>query len=189
MNHLLLFAVLTTGALSWDDPVQNVDGSPLIRCVDRTQQQVDDNMDCLDSFTIYHGTASRVYDQPPIVVDETVNSLVVAPVVEGTIYFAITASDRDGNESAFSNEVSKLIEEVAVPLPPVILLQPTTVFTVIKQRDRFVLLPIGTVPAGTECDPNNSVNGHEAVPREAVDWTCQGIFCVRPEVVVAQCDG
>jgi hypothetical protein len=54
---------------------------------------------------------------------------------------------------------------------------------VIKTKNRFVLLPVGTVPANTPCDTTQSVNGHYAVPRDAVTWS----GTVEPDVVVAQC--
>lgn len=73
------------------------------------------------------------------------------------------------------------------PGPPVILDQEEIVYTVVKQPNRFVLLPIGTVPAGTSCDPSNSVNGLGAVPTDAVVWT--STTGSRPIVVVARCDG
>ncbi len=184
---LLLLLSLTVAYLSWDAPIENVDGSPLIKCVDRTPEEVTAELDCLDGYTIYYGTSPRVYDQPEILLNETVQDYVVEPSTVGTYFFTLTANDLDGNESAFSNEVSKLIEETSIPLPPIILAQDEVVFTVIKQPNRFVLLPIGTVPAGTECDPNNSTNGHGAVPTAAVVWTSP--TGSRPIVVVAQCDG
>lgn len=179
---ILLLLSLTVMTLSWDRPFENVDGTPLPKCVD-----VAAGVDCLDSYTIYYGTASRTYDQPTITVDETVQTYDVAPTTVGTYYFVLTASDREGNESAFSNEVSKEIVEESIPLPPIILVEDEVVFTVVKQPDRFVLLPIGTVPAGTQCDPNNSVNGYGVVPNTAVIWTSP--TGPRPIVVVARCDG
>jgi hypothetical protein len=88
-----------------------------------------------------------------------------------------------GAESAPSSVV---VTEVAPPVPnPPSDLQVAnrTVYTVIKQVDRFVLLPVGTVPDGTQCIRSQSVNGYYAVPRASVIWSGN----VQPDVVVAQC--
>jgi hypothetical protein len=80
--------------LSWDAPVENVDGSPLTD---------------LSGFRVYYGSASRNYDQSIEVADPLVTELVLN-LSPGTYYFAMTAYDVDNNESAFSNEVSKTIQ-------------------------------------------------------------------------------
>lgn len=70
------------------------------------------------------------------------------------------------------------------PKPPGnIMVADLQVYTVVKAKDRFVLLPVGTVPAATPCDPGQSVNGMNAVPRDAVQWT----GTVQDDVVVARC--
>jgi hypothetical protein len=58
-----------------------------------------------------------------------------------------------------------------------------TVFTIVKQVNRFVLIPIGTIPIGTHCFPDQYINGYFAVPRELVQWGGS----VEPLVVVAEC--
>ena len=69
-------------------------------------------------------------------------------------------------------------------MPPTMLtVQDLTVYNVIKQKDKFVLLAAGTVPAGTQCDPNETVNGRYAVPNDLVTWFGN----VEPIVVVADC--
>lgn len=175
---------LAAANLSWITPIENVDGSQLILCADRTQQQIDDDFDCLDKFRIYWGTTSRDYTDQVELDDETLTGHTVEPAISGVYHFAMTAVDLEGNESAFSNEVIKSLIE---PGPPVIIAQEEAVFTVIKQPNSFILLPIGTVPAGTTCDPSNSVNGLGAVPTDDVIWTSP--TGSRPIVVVARCDG
>lgn len=69
------------------------------------------------------------------------------------------------------------------PMPPVIIGDNLTVFTIIKQPNRFVLLVVGTVPPGTACIPDQSVNGLNVVPTSDVVWTSTS----RPIVVVARC--
>jgi len=58
-----------------------------------------------------------------------------------------------------------------------------TAFYVIAQRDKFVMLAVGNVPAGTACDETQPVVGHYVVPRDTVTWA----GTVQPEVVVAKC--
>jgi len=41
----------------------------------------------------------------------------ISPLADGTYFWAVTAYDTSGNESVFSNEVSKRIDSVA-PAPP-----------------------------------------------------------------------
>jgi hypothetical protein len=58
-----------------------------------------------------------------------------------------------------------------------------TVFTVVKQVNSFILLPVGTIPIGTGCFLDQFINGHYAVPRSLVQWS----GTVEPLVVVAKC--
>lgn len=85
---------IRAATLSWDAPVENVDGSPLTD---------------LGGFRVYYGSASRSYDQSIEVADPMATELVLI-LSPGTYYFAMTAYDVDDNESAFSNEVSKTIQ-------------------------------------------------------------------------------
>lgn len=81
--------------LSWNPPTTNEDGSPLTD---------------LAGYKIYYGTSSRNYSFYINV--GNVNSYTVNNLTEGaTYYFAVTAYDNSGNESKFSNEVSKIIEQ------------------------------------------------------------------------------
>jgi len=161
--------------LCWENPNENVDGTPLTD---------------LTGLNIYIGLQlGGPYDHDMVVYPDTVagasrcTEITVSP---GTYFVRATAYDAQGNESGYSNEVVKTQIDSS-PLPPIALPTTRTVYTVIKQPDRFVLLPIGTVPPGTECDPNNSVNGHGVVPNESVIWNVGST--ARPIVVVALCDG
>lgn len=178
MRHalfLLLFVANSALALEvcWQAPTENVDGTPI------TAIPLD--------HTIYYGTTSGVYDETPIVTGEPGDGCHTWQPTPNIYFLVMTATDADGDESGYSNEISKTEDAPVITLPPVILANDEVVYTVIKQPDRFLLLPIGTVPAGTECDPNNSVNGHGAVPNEAVVWTSP--TGSRPIVVVARCNG
>lgn len=83
-----------SAALSWQAPTTNVDGTELTD---------------LAGFKIYYGKASGTYSEiidlnNPITTEHTIEGL-----TEGTYYFAATAYDIMGNESDYSNEVSKTI--------------------------------------------------------------------------------
>jgi hypothetical protein len=79
--------------LSWTAPTQNVDGSALTN---------------LAGYKVYWGTGSRSYPNTADVsgASNTSHTLTLNP---GTYFFAVTALDSSGNESAFSGEVSKIV--------------------------------------------------------------------------------
>lgn len=97
----------------------------------------------------------------------------------------------DGQKSDISNLVSKSIEnpvadrDFTVPTPPTELAigSDPTVYTIVRQPDKFLLLPVGTVPPNTPCIIDQSINGYNAVPVDQVQWTGS----VRPVIVVAKC--
>jgi hypothetical protein len=121
--------------------------------------------------------------QGEIVVAAPGNKVTVNDLVPQMFCFRAFHKNTYGNESASSNVVMKLVP-APTPMPPSTLtVSDLTAYTVIKRVDRFVMLPVGTVPAGTKCDPTQSVNGYYAVPRAAVKWSGD----VQPDVVVAQC--
>lgn len=79
--------------LTWDTPTSNEDGSPLTD---------------LAGYKLYYGTSSGVYGM----VLDIGNSITytISDLEEGkTYYCAVTAYDSGGNESNFSNEVSKTL--------------------------------------------------------------------------------
>jgi hypothetical protein len=64
----------------------------------------------LAGYKVYRGTASGSYGAPVATLPETTTSYVVTGLHLGTTYFfVIAAYDNAGNESTFSNEVSKSI--------------------------------------------------------------------------------
>ena len=78
--------------LTWDAPTTNADGTPLTD---------------LGGYKVYYGVAPRIYGTPTDV--GKVLTYKVINLSEGTKYFAVTAYDTSGNESCYSNEVSKTI--------------------------------------------------------------------------------
>ncbi|MCH9688722.1 MAG: UbiD family decarboxylase [Deltaproteobacteria bacterium] len=73
---------------------ENVDGSPL---------------DDLQQYRIYVGSSPQSYDQQIEVTDPRAKSQFVA-LERGEYHVAMTAVDRDGNESGYSNEVVKTVQ-------------------------------------------------------------------------------
>ena len=82
-----------TARLSWTAPTQNVDGSALTD---------------LASFKVYYGNASRSYTQSLTINSATTTQWTLS-LTPGTWYFAITATDSGGHESAYSNEATKTV--------------------------------------------------------------------------------
>ncbi|NOZ67856.1 MAG: fibronectin type III domain-containing protein [Deferribacteres bacterium] len=90
--------------LTWTAPETNADGTPLTD---------------LAGYKIYYGRLSGNYTEVKDVGipsceprgDKTECSYTVEGLSSGTWYFAITAYDTSGNESDYSNEVSKEVTE------------------------------------------------------------------------------
>jgi hypothetical protein len=86
--------------LSWDAPTTNADGTPLAD---------------LAGYKVYNGTGTGSYTQTIDVGNAL--SYTVTNLTDGIIYyFAVTAYDTSGNESGFSNEVSKTIADATAPV-------------------------------------------------------------------------
>ncbi len=79
--------------LSWDPPTTNVDGTPVTD---------------LTGYRIYYGLSSRNYSW--VIEVGNVTTYKIENLSPNTYYFAVTAYDTSGNESDYSNEVSKIIE-------------------------------------------------------------------------------
>lgn len=108
MMLVLLLSSIVVGqvaTLTWDAPTTNEDGTPLTD---------------LAGYRLYGGeTAGGPYVMIEDVGD-VLTSQVHRPEWEGqTIYFVATAYDDKGNESVYSNEVSKTFPSVA-PAPPIL---------------------------------------------------------------------
>ena len=180
MLGMMLFAI----QLCWAPPTMNVDGSVIA------------GNELPLTYNVHYGVESGLHMNGFPVDPTPIDSCLTWEPEPGVYYVAMTATNALGERSAISNEVIKtqLAPAPGVPQAPVILADEQVAFTLIKQPNRFLLLPIGTVPAGTVCDPTQTVNGLGAVPTDDVQWTCQddipnGIFCPRPVVVVASCVG
>ena len=93
-NALAMTTVtIRSAVLTWTAPTQNVDGSPLTN---------------LTGYKVYWGTAPRTYSANASVSGAGTTSY-TTNLAAGTWYFAVSAVDSTGAESARSNEVSKTV--------------------------------------------------------------------------------
>lgn len=121
--------------LTWNPPIDNEDGTPL---------------EDLAGYTIYWGTSSRNYTHSqtvsvcaacpiPVGLEEEFTCLPLLP--ETTYYFAVTAFNTKGNESGYSNEVSKTTAPATNPLGNVALKPPRS----FKKVDEYDLIKYSEV--------------------------------------------
>lgn len=83
-----------TATISWLAPDQNVDGTALID---------------LSGYRIYYGNLSGQYSRRLEINDASIMTAVINDLSQGTWYFAATALNSQGLESAFSNELVMLV--------------------------------------------------------------------------------
>ena len=91
-------------------------------------------------------------------------------------------TNNSGQTSKWSNSTIKEVFNIPAP-PDNLFVTATTVYYVIQRENRFVLLPVGTIPEGTACIGTEYVNGYYVVNRDLVTWSSG----TKPLVVVAQC--
>ena len=106
---IILFGIVSVShagqaILSWDPPATNTDGSALTD---------------LAGYKIYYGTSSGNYST--VITVGNVTTYTITGLTDNiTYYFATTAYDSSGNESTFSNEVSKIISATSDITAPII---------------------------------------------------------------------
>jgi hypothetical protein len=95
-NAVAMLSVSIAGVvtLNWQPPAENVDGTPLTD---------------LSGYRIYYGEQSKEYANRETVLDPRAVKHDVA-LVSGSYYFAMTALDSEGNESGYSNEVTRVLD-------------------------------------------------------------------------------
>lgn len=177
----LLGAIVATGlfafpalagnaALSWTPPTHNTNGTTLTN---------------LTGFRVLYGTSPTALTQVVQINSASQVAYTVEGLAPGQWHFTVRAVSATG-ESINSNLTTKtVLADPTVPNAPVVTIADLTVFTIAKRPGGFLLLPVGTVPAGTQCDPAQTVNGKYAVPVSAVTWTGSARSDV---VVVATCN-
>jgi len=168
---LPLQALAGSVTLTWTPPTENTDGTELTD---------------LAGYRLYWGTSSGAYTDGSVSIDSPgVTIYVVDNLPAGTYYFVATAVNSAGIESDYSNEATKTVlpPQPAPPLNLTVVETDMTAYAISQTEDRLVTYPVGTVEAGTSCDPSMTVNGKYLVPRSAVQWA----GTVQPQVVVAEC--
>ena len=91
----VLQVALGSATVSWDSPTTNADASPLRD---------------LAGFRVHYGTESGTYTNVVELAGPAINSVLLDDLEPATYFFAVTAIDSAGNESAFSEEVSKVVQ-------------------------------------------------------------------------------
>lgn len=166
--------------LTWTPPTQNTDGSPYTNAA---------------GFVVYWGTSSSALSNMATISNPAATSARVDSLAAATWFFAVTAVNTSGQQSAFSNIATKTTTNcVALPDPrsPGDLETtpegPRIVFDFLKRPNRGLLLAVGTVPASTVCVGSEAVvvgaEIYYVVPRELVTW----LGTVQPDVVYTQCE-
>lgn len=193
LAFLLLLLLLAVPAFAevvtvdWTNPTTNIDGSALA-ATSITKTRIEYGT-CLNSFgqaftgsigTSFNGQfGTKIGEFSVNGQATTANSPNLSP---GNYCFrAYTTAG--GVESGPSGVAAKTVAPPTPNPPSSLRVTALTAYSVVKQKDRFILLAVGTVPAGTSCVPEQSVNGFNVVPRAAVTWTGTS----RPDVVVAKC--
>lgn len=163
-------------ALTWTLATQNTDGSaiPASGPTSLASTRVEWGTCSGSNF----GTASG---QQTVATPAT--TYTITGLAAGTWCFRAYSRTVAGLESAPTNAVTKTILQAPPQPPGNLTVAALVVYQFIGTDDAVALLPVGTVPAGTACDPLQSVNGRYAVPRAAVTWYGN----VKPRVVFAQC--
>lgn len=166
-------AVLTPGdrTFSWTAPTECVDGSAIgssVECPDLTEHK------------IYCEGFANPYVVP---MPETTFVAPAADFPEGSYTCYATAGNGD-TESDPSNQVAFTIAVIQKPAPPALsVVADSTAYNIVEQENTLVMLPVGTVKAGTVCDAGVTAMGRYAVPRDQVTWYGN----VEPLVVFADC--
>ena len=141
--------------LSWDPPTTNADGSPLTD---------------LDGYRIYYGTSSGAY-VTTLDVGNVITST-ITNLTDGTIYyFAVTAYDLSGNESDFSNEVSKNI--LGIPPGNIDTSTPASVNRVDGYDLISLELALGSTPLNTNWNPLADLDGNGIINQLDLDILIQ----------------
>jgi hypothetical protein len=161
-----------SATLSWVSPTENTDDTPYTDP---------------GGYKIYYGTSQGgPYPDQVIISDPNILTIDIDGLTEATYYFVATAYNVAGEESDFSNETSKVVENVTVPKPPgnlVVSEDDLLAYSISQSNDRLVLFPVGTVLSGTSCEESMSANGKYLVSRDNVSWASSA----QPPVVFATC--
>jgi hypothetical protein len=186
MKKFFLFLILLPGTLlaadtailRWTLPTENTNNEPLTGDNAITSNKV-----------LFHPSeitpTTEGVGEVVVGPDAVTHTLNLSGGANGQLYYFRVQSCNAAGCSAMSAQVSKFISaDISPPKAPSgLIVEDTVAYTVVKALDKFVMLPVGTVPASTPCITDQMVNGYYVVPRSAVTWSGN----VRPDVVVAKC--
>lgn len=137
--------------LTWDPPTTNTDGSSLTD---------------LGGYMVYYGPTSGLYENITDVGNVTTWN--VTNLTEGRIfYFAVTAYDISGNESGFSNEVTKTI--IGIPRGNIDTLTPASSNRVDGYDLISLSLSWGTTPGNANWNPLADLDGSGLIDQQDLD--------------------
>jgi len=139
--------------LTWTPPTQNCDGTALTN---------------LTGYKVYWGQGTNTLIAPA-------STYKVSGLAPGLWWFSVTAVTPTVESEFVTVTKTILANEFAV--------SQSDAFALVKRTDRLVLTKVGTVPIGTPCLADQTVNGKYVVPRSLVTWS----GTVKPDVVVATC--
>jgi len=147
MKYLILLCLLAMPAaaqvnMSWEQP---------------TEQLV-----CTQSEPIQGLQGVRIWRLVAEIADPAETEFVITGLGEGEYTFAATAYQAD-SESILTKQISTL-----VGAPQVI---NTAAKVPVRTSNAHILVVAGTVPLGTECLSDQTLNGHNIVPAVAVTWS------------------
>lgn len=183
MSSSPLLAADGQAVLGWKPPTQSTDGSTLAKCASQTSTPTDP---CLRSFKVYHGTSASALNEVRALNDRNAAAYTWTDLAVGTHYFAVSAVNSDGGESALSDVRSKTIAAPTIfTVPPDTAGAASgTAYRMRQSVDGFEFVALGTVPVGTVCK-DEAVGAYHIVPREAVRMASR--FDTLPLVVYAKC--
>jgi hypothetical protein len=179
---LMLFSLTVRAAdatLTWTNPTQYTDGSAIAP-------------GALTQTSILYGKCNAgsnglLATPAPVTVPvpQPATTKVITGLGAGSWCFAARA-ETAAEQSDFTAYVSKTI--ILKPAPPTgLTVTVLTAFMAVRQDDRYVMVPVGTVPAGTACDSNNGViadgKSYYAVPFAQVSF----YGATQPRVALATC--
>ena len=158
--------------LTWTAPAQNEDGTVIDQPI---------------TYKIYKGTTGQ--SNKPLLVG-SVSALTYtdsASILSGQTYCYEATANTVKGESVHTNEVCKTLPATKPNQPGSLTATTLTAYYIIQQKDTPVMLAVGTVPAGTACDPNKAMlvggDTFSVVPSTAL----VPYGSVKPVLVYAKC--
>jgi len=170
-SHKALLAVLTLlwlGFIAW--PFAVMAGDVTLTWKNPTLQQT-----CTRAGTLDNLAGTKIYQLVADIPDPITETFTLTGLKSGDYEFVATSYTDTGATSRLSGSATKAVTALTV--------SDDRAYVVAKINDGFITVVAGTVPIGTECIEDQTVNGKYAVPRGSVSWT----GTVRDTLVVAEC--